>query len=202
MRGTGRSHLIDLCPTVVMGDSVLDRIVDCTHFEKIKIVEDLRKETHWPVNDDLAREVISLIHHIIPISLYTTAPLQQRPLSTTALNNGSAQHPVLAPPNGMRKVSKCSACGQPGHHKRGRVCPMHPSRTSSAAGKENEVKSERLARMVNSDNQVQSTSNPNSQRLAGMVNSDNQAQSTSNSNSQRLAGTVNSDNQVQSVGQP
>lgn len=120
----GRSHLIDLGPTVVMGDSVLDRIVDCSHFEKIKIIEDLRKETHWSVNDDLAREVITIIHRIIPISLYTTTPLQQRPLSNTvsAPNNGLAQHPALNPPAGVKRVSRCSACGQPGHNSKLLLC--------------------------------------------------------------------------------
>ncbi|KAG0694255.1 P-loop containing nucleoside triphosphate hydrolase protein [Suillus ampliporus] len=139
----GRSHLIDLGPTVVMGDSVLDQIVDCAHFQKIKIADDLRKETHWSVNDNLAREVIAIIHRIIPISLYTTAPLKQRPLPTTvnAPNSGLGQHPAHVasngPPAGVKKVQKCSACGQAGHNKRGRVCPMHPSQIPSAAEKEN-----------------------------------------------------------------
>jgi len=119
----GRSHLIDLGPTVVMGDSVLDRIVDCAHFQKIKVADDLRKETHWSVNDNLAKEVITIIHHIIPISLYTTAPLQQRPLSTIvhAPNSGLAQPPSAhiasnGPPAGVKKLQKCSACGQAGHN--------------------------------------------------------------------------------------
>ncbi|KAG1724446.1 uncharacterized protein EDB91DRAFT_1062838, partial [Suillus paluster] len=42
----GRSPLIDLGPTVVMGDSVLDRIIDCAHHEKIRVIQDLHKETH------------------------------------------------------------------------------------------------------------------------------------------------------------
>ncbi|KAG1889560.1 P-loop containing nucleoside triphosphate hydrolase protein [Suillus subluteus] len=140
----GRSHLIDLGPTVVMGNSVLDQIVDCAHFQKIKVADDLRKETHWSVNDNLTKEVIAIIHCIIPISLYTTAPLQQRPLSTTvhAPNSGLAQPPSAhitsnGPPAGVKKLQKCSACGQAGHNKRGRVCPMHPLRISSTAGKEN-----------------------------------------------------------------
>jgi hypothetical protein len=47
----GCSHLIDLGPTVVMGDTVLDRIIDCAHHEKIKVIQDLHKETHWSIND-------------------------------------------------------------------------------------------------------------------------------------------------------
>jgi hypothetical protein len=117
----GCSHLIDLGPTVVMGDTVLDQIIDCTHHEKIKVIQDLHKETHWSINDNLAREVIAIIHQIIPISLYTTAPLQQHPLSTTVNTpiSGLPQCSSLAsnnPPAGTKKVQKCSACGQPGHN--------------------------------------------------------------------------------------
>ncbi|KAG1779314.1 hypothetical protein EV702DRAFT_1195288 [Suillus placidus] len=142
----GHPHLINLGPTVVMGDSVLDRIVDCAHFQKIKITDNLHKETHWSVNDNLAREVIAIIHRIIPISLYTTAPLKQcpleaLPLTVNAPNSGLAQHsahiPSNGPPAGVKKVQKCSTCGQAGHNKRGRICPMHPSWISSAAEKEN-----------------------------------------------------------------
>ncbi|KAG1720909.1 uncharacterized protein EDB91DRAFT_1088657 [Suillus paluster] len=139
----GRSHLIDLGPTIVMGDSALDWIVDCTHFQKIKITDDLRKETHWSVNDNLAREVIAIIHRIIPISLYTTAPLKQCPLPTTvnAPNSGLDQHSAHiasnGPPAGVKKVQKCSTCGQAGHNKHGHICPMHPSWIPSAAEKGN-----------------------------------------------------------------
>ncbi|KAG2137187.1 hypothetical protein BD769DRAFT_1351874, partial [Suillus cothurnatus] len=120
----GHSHLIDLGPTIVMGDSILDRIVDCAHFEKIKTIEDLRKETHWSANDDLAREVISIIHHIIPISLYVTTPLQQCPLSNTVStpNNGLARNPALNPPTGVKRVLRCSACGQAGHNSKSFLC--------------------------------------------------------------------------------
>ncbi|KAG1888914.1 uncharacterized protein F5891DRAFT_966066 [Suillus fuscotomentosus] len=153
----GRSHLIDLGPTVVMGDMVLDRIVDCAHFQKIKVAKDLRKETHWSVNDDLAKEVIAIIHCIIPISLYTTAPLQQCPLSTIVHAPNSRLVASNGPPADVKKVQKCSACGQTGHNKCGRVCQMHPSRISSAAGKENVSNSQRLAKTVGIDNLTQST---------------------------------------------
>ncbi|KAG1760081.1 hypothetical protein EDD22DRAFT_756366, partial [Suillus occidentalis] len=57
----GCSHLIDLGPTVVMGNLVLDWIIGCAHFQKIKVADDLCKETHWSINDNLAKEVITII---------------------------------------------------------------------------------------------------------------------------------------------
>src|SRR5258705_7684186 len=78
----GESHLIDIGPSLIMPDGVLDRIVACAHYLKIKSVEDLKRETHWSKTNQFGTEVLSLIHHIIPVpvtsAVFTTAPLQPR----------------------------------------------------------------------------------------------------------------------------
>jgi len=38
----GESHLIDIGPSIVMPNDVLDRIVACGHYRKIKMLDDLR----------------------------------------------------------------------------------------------------------------------------------------------------------------
>lgn len=112
----GESHLMDIGPSLVMPDEVLDRIVACAHYLKIKSVEDLKRETHWSKTNQFGIEVISLIHHIIPVptasAVLTTTPLQPRsiPQTLTSLPEVSLSNLAL-------KKHKCSACGVEGHNR-------------------------------------------------------------------------------------
>ncbi|KIK74047.1 hypothetical protein PAXRUDRAFT_113888, partial [Paxillus rubicundulus Ve08.2h10] len=74
----GELNLIDIGPSLVMPDDILDCIMTCAHYLKIKSVDDLRCETHWSKTNQFGAEVIYVIHHIIHIPItpvvFTTTP--------------------------------------------------------------------------------------------------------------------------------
>jgi hypothetical protein len=69
----GRSHLIDIGPSIIMSDLILDCLVNCTHHEKIKTIENFHKETHWLATDKYGPEVLAIIHRIIPVKVVSVA---------------------------------------------------------------------------------------------------------------------------------
>ncbi|KIM60425.1 hypothetical protein SCLCIDRAFT_16347 [Scleroderma citrinum Foug A] len=130
----GESHLIDIRPSIVMPDDVLDHI------------------THWNRSNQFGSEVIALIHCIIPhpvtSAVFTTAPLQpcspQTSLSLpgTSSNNLTTQCPLSVTHQSRKK--KCTACGLEGHNRCNCVvCSKHPnyvgSAQSSCIDKENQM---------------------------------------------------------------
>ncbi|KIJ12990.1 hypothetical protein PAXINDRAFT_14203 [Paxillus involutus ATCC 200175] len=152
----GELNLIDIGPSLVMPDDILDRIVTCAHYLKIKSVDDLRRETHWSKTNQFGAEVISVIHHIIPIpitpAVFTTTPLQSRcsilqtstsfPVTPSVNLSTSRQLPAEVgrqsetTGNSSSKKNKCSACGLEGHNRHNRTaCTMHPD----YSGKENYI---------------------------------------------------------------
>lgn len=48
-------------PSMVLPQQLLNRIIDCAHFEKIKSIEDLRRETGWPCPDDVGSTIVAMI---------------------------------------------------------------------------------------------------------------------------------------------
>jgi hypothetical protein len=113
----GCSHLIDIGPSIIMSDSILNCFVNCAHHEKMKTIEDLCKENHWPATDKYRPEVLNIIHHIIPVKVISVA------LTNTPLQHG----PLLNPPRGgnvalpstvsvVKKMNRCSTCQQEGHN--------------------------------------------------------------------------------------
>ncbi|KAG1905441.1 uncharacterized protein F5891DRAFT_976372 [Suillus fuscotomentosus] len=79
----GHAHLHDLGPRLIMPNSILDRIVECTHFFKIKSTADLAKETHWSGANKHGDEIITLIHQVHPLPTpLTSAPLQPCTISS------------------------------------------------------------------------------------------------------------------------
>ncbi|KAG2134634.1 hypothetical protein BD769DRAFT_1353154 [Suillus cothurnatus] len=81
----GHAHLHDLGPGLIMPNSILDRIVECAHFLKIKSTADLVKETRWSGANKHGDEIIALIHQIRPLPTpLTSAPLQPRTASSNA----------------------------------------------------------------------------------------------------------------------
>jgi len=123
----GESHLIDIGPSIVMPDDVLDRIVACGHYHKIKTLDDLRQETHWNRSNQFGAELVALIHRIIPHpitpAVFTTTPLQPRsPQTSLSLPGTSSSNPTTRCPLSATDLSvqsrkkKCTACGLEGHN--------------------------------------------------------------------------------------
>lgn len=158
----GRSHLIDIGPSIIMSDSILDRLVNCAHHEKIKTIEDFRKETHWLATDKYEPEVLAIIHRIIPVKVVSVAltntPLQRRPLSTVANPPRGGNVALPSTVSAVKKTNRCSACQQEGHNsmycytlcstssgltcspERNRICLLHPTHNAthtSTTDKEN-----------------------------------------------------------------
>jgi hypothetical protein len=94
----GRARLRNLGPGIIMGDDVLQRIVDCSHFYLIGTTAQLAKETHWSGVDDYGEKVLSLIKFHCPRP--ASAPI-------APIVNGVLPLPVIAP----RRCGKCKELG-------------------------------------------------------------------------------------------
>jgi hypothetical protein len=94
----GRARLRNLGPGIIMGDDVLQRIIDCSHFYLIGTTAQLAKETHWSGVDDYGEKVLSLINLHCP-----------KPASAllAPIINGVQPLPVIAP----RRCGKCKEIG-------------------------------------------------------------------------------------------
>ena len=90
----GHARLRNLGPGIIMGDDVLQRIVDCSHFYLIGTTAQLAKETHWSGVDDCGEKVLSLINLHCPKP--ASAPL-------APIINGIQPLPIIAP----RRCGKC-----------------------------------------------------------------------------------------------
>ena len=126
----GEAHLINLGPATIMPDDVLDRIVDCAHFFKIKTVDDLSRETRWSKAHKFGVEVIAIVHRMLPIPIVphvlTSVPLQphqaSQPGTPSSLPNAltaiSLPDETITPSSSITAVKKnrCSACGSEGHN--------------------------------------------------------------------------------------
>ncbi|KAG2060972.1 hypothetical protein BDR06DRAFT_854745, partial [Suillus hirtellus] len=75
----GQAHLHDLGPSLVMPNDILNRIVDCAHFHKIKSPTDLLKETHWSGVDEHGDDIVALILQVSPLPSPST-PFISTPL--------------------------------------------------------------------------------------------------------------------------
>ncbi|KIJ09489.1 hypothetical protein PAXINDRAFT_17430 [Paxillus involutus ATCC 200175] len=136
----GWACLNDHGPSLVILNSILDRIIDCAHHGKIHTSQDLQKETGWTDSEKDGSEILSL--------LTAHAPPRQSLLVATPLRHNTTNNPMLLhvpTASGMQRErvelpvsavaskhwNKCSACGQEGHNARNRICPNHPSRTNA-----------------------------------------------------------------------
>ncbi|KIK79487.1 hypothetical protein PAXRUDRAFT_161202 [Paxillus rubicundulus Ve08.2h10] len=132
-------------PSLIMPNTTLDHIVNCTHHHKIHTAQDLKQETGWMDTEHFGMEVMAIIQrHALPLP----SPFVSMPLRPTSSNNISiTSH--LRPPTPSSPIShmihllnipkwhnKCSACGHEGHNAHNRICVQHPSQTS-ASEKEN-----------------------------------------------------------------
>jgi hypothetical protein len=100
----GKGVNADLGPGLVLPDDILDRILDCTHYDKINSIEQLEKETRWVEAARFGEEILQIIRQHRPRQ---NLPLQP---STNMPNRSSA-------PSKSRRVITCSACGVVGHNR-------------------------------------------------------------------------------------
>jgi hypothetical protein len=110
----GCSYLIDIGPSIIMSDLILDRLVNCTHHEKIKTIENFHKETHWPATDKYGPEVLAIIHHIISVKVVSVALtntlLQRHPLSTVANPPTGGNVALPSTVSVVKKMNRYSTC--------------------------------------------------------------------------------------------
>jgi len=120
----GEYALQDLGAALFMGDKALQRIVDSSHYGKIKNEQQLQSETRlsWTAED--AKEILDLIRRHPPqppaTPLTTSKPLQPPLQPHNRVTKPKLKAPKLEAPlsplaaktNGQRR---CSTCGQRGH---------------------------------------------------------------------------------------
>ncbi|KAG1857236.1 hypothetical protein C8R48DRAFT_607597 [Suillus tomentosus] len=117
----GQAHLHDLGPGLVMPNDILDCIVDCAHFHKIKSPTDLLKETHWSGVDEHGDDIVALILRVSPLpspsTPFISTPLQPRQVSSNTTTTSALlfHDHVQGFPVSKRKA-RCSACGEEGHN--------------------------------------------------------------------------------------
>jgi hypothetical protein len=94
-------------PNLFMSDEIVERIIVCAHWDKLKTAAHILKETHWCEDwvDDYADSLLALIKtYSIPLSASTS--VRESTLSSSATPNVQKQR--RAPP-------RCSRCKQEGH---------------------------------------------------------------------------------------
>lgn len=77
----------DRGPGLIMPGRIIERVVDCAHYEKIKNLQDLRRETGWNCPDEIGSTVIAIVagHGRPPAPVQTkAAPPLQVPQTTSA----------------------------------------------------------------------------------------------------------------------
>ncbi|KAJ6458557.1 P-loop containing nucleoside triphosphate hydrolase protein [Mycena vitilis] len=118
----GRAHLRSFGASYIMPDDVLNRIVDCAHFNKILTSDDLLKETRWhrvSADGDTVLTLIRQHHPPPPPPNLITTPL--RPSNSHNLSSSSTKAP-----------RQCGNCGQYGHISSNRKCPKHVPKATPA----------------------------------------------------------------------
>ncbi|KAJ3555330.1 hypothetical protein NM688_g2638 [Phlebia brevispora] len=108
----GLPHLVEMGPTLVMGDDTLQRIIDCARVHKIDTTDALKRETKWARTLEFGAEILAIIHRYYPI------PEPSQPAAA-----------------GSRKCSKCSSTT---HISSNSLCPKYikpASRKENAAPK-------------------------------------------------------------------
>lgn len=92
----GEAFLLDFGPSLIMSTTILDRIVNCVHHNKILSLQDLARETRWDEVSRYGAELLTLIQAIHP----------------TQTNDSETLFSTGPTPKKMR----CGSCGQLGHN--------------------------------------------------------------------------------------
>ncbi|KAI5996710.1 hypothetical protein EDD15DRAFT_2124799, partial [Pisolithus albus] len=133
----GSVRVMDFGAGFILPSPMIDRIIDSAHHLKLRMIDDLRKETHWSGVGLYGTEVLSIVHRIIPqpsdMPALTRMPVSARPALQPRPQVQSPPIVASAFTSEVRK-NRCSACGLSGHNRRSRACLQHPDRL----GKENE----------------------------------------------------------------
>lgn len=116
----GQAHLRDIGPCLIMSNTMLERIVNCTHYHKISNTQDLKREAGWADSGKYGNDVLDLIK--------THGPKLSSPFSVTPLRPSTSSHVNVPVPSSssttscsvvaQRRRNKCGACGQEGHNGR------------------------------------------------------------------------------------
>ncbi|KAK7050479.1 hypothetical protein R3P38DRAFT_2763725 [Favolaschia claudopus] len=103
----GKAYLRGFGSSYVMPDDVLKRIVDCSHFFKIRTRDELSKETHWHRVLEDGEAVLALILQYRP-----TPPLPpiETPTPLRSLDQNTSAQAIPSTPS-MRRCSKCRQIG-------------------------------------------------------------------------------------------
>ena len=111
----GEFALQDLGASLFMGDKTLQRIVDSSHYGKIKNEEQLQRETRLSWNSEDAKEIVDLIRRLPPqppaTPLTTSTPLQPR----NRVADLKTEAPLSPVEDKVKRRNRCSACKQQGH---------------------------------------------------------------------------------------
>ncbi|KAN0088934.1 hypothetical protein V8E55_005991 [Tylopilus felleus] len=117
----GWANLRNHGPCLIMTNTTLERIINCSHHHKIKGVQDLKHETTWADAEEYGLEILELIKkHGAPLStLFSSAPLRPLSLDHTNTSTSPTTHTMprstdIAP--GSKHRNKCGACDREGHN--------------------------------------------------------------------------------------
>lgn len=125
----GQAVVFSLGPGIIMGTNVRDRIVDCAHFNKIRTIPDLEKETKWELASEYGMAILDIIRkHYPPPPLPAPFVIDLANLPSSQPAHPRAGLPVpgsstFRPGSALSNVStskcrgaRCSLCQQPGHN--------------------------------------------------------------------------------------
>lgn len=126
-RQYGQAWLRCMGPGLVMGTTVRDRIVDCAHFNKIRSVVDLKRETKWDLASTYGEAILDIIYSHYPptvplplvIDLVNTTSDSSQPIHNMPQAGPSGVSMVISTnPSSSRRRSeaRCSLCQQTGHN--------------------------------------------------------------------------------------
>jgi hypothetical protein len=113
----GRAALRNLGPSLVMGEKVRDRIVDCARHGKIETIAHIERETKWINALEFGLEIIKIITQYYPSPpSRLNASQAMSPLSDeTQPALDDIEMSKLAPQPAKRQSVTCSLCGMKGH---------------------------------------------------------------------------------------
>jgi hypothetical protein len=132
----GRAALRNLGPSLVMGEKVRDRIVDCARHGKIETIAHIERETKWINALEFGLEIIKIITQYYPSPpSRLNASQAMSPLSDeTQPALDDIEMSKLAPQPAKRQSVTCSLCGMKGHTMRSKKkCPLQNSQKENIA---------------------------------------------------------------------
>lgn len=103
----GHACLRDTGPGIIMADDVLNRILDCAHFNVIETSEQLAKETRWSRVSEYGDQVVGIILQHCP----KPTPSAVTPLRAADINNQAPAAQTTLKPIAVRRCGLCKLTG-------------------------------------------------------------------------------------------